>query len=228
MSRSDTGRPDDVRPVTPGGRFTYGCFRLIGVVLCRVVWRMRVEGLDRLPTGVPYVVAPVHRSYVDFIVVGVAVRRLCRFMVKGTVWRSSFAGRLAEYVGSFPVDRDRADRSALRTAEQAVLGGDPVVMFPEGRRKEGPLVEDLFDGPVWVACRTRVPVVPVGLIGTDRAMPIDRSRIRPARVRVIIGEPIYPDVGLEGRVPRRVVHEGTEQLRSALQELYGEGLRRAG
>jgi 1-acyl-sn-glycerol-3-phosphate acyltransferase len=186
---------------------------------------MRVEGVERLPSGVPYVVAPVHRSYVDFIVVGVAVRRLCRFMVKGTVWRSSLAGRLAEYVGSFPVDRDRADRASLRTAEQAVRGGDPVVMFPEGRRKEGPLVEDLFDGPVWVACRARVPVVPGALVGTDRAMPVDRPRVRPARVRVVIGEPIYPDVSLDGRIPRRVVAEGTELLRASLQELTTEALR---
>jgi 1-acyl-sn-glycerol-3-phosphate acyltransferase len=190
----------------------YRLFWLVGLLLCRTIWRTRVEGLDRLPIGVPYVVAPVHRSYVDFIVVGVAVRRLCRFMVKGTVWRSSLAGRLATYVGSFPVDRDHADRAALRTAEQAVLGGDPIVMFPEGRRKDGPLVEDLFDGPV-------------GLVGTERAMPIDRPRIRPARIRVVIGEPIYPDVEISGRVRRRVVTEGTEHLRAALQELCLTGAR---
>jgi 1-acyl-sn-glycerol-3-phosphate acyltransferase len=98
-------------------------------------------------------------------------------------------------------------------------------MFPEGRRKEGPLVEDLFDGPVWVSCRTRVPVVPVGLVGTERAMPIDRPRIRPARIRVVIGEPIYPDVEISGRVRRRVVTEGTEHLRAALQELCLTGAR---
>ena len=101
-------------------------------------------------------------------------------------------------------------------------------MFPEGRRKVGAVVEDLHDGPVWVACRTRVPVVPVGLAGTDRAMPVDRRMVRFARVQVVIGEPIYPDIPLEGRIPRRVVTEGTERLRSSLQELQIAAERRLG
>jgi hypothetical protein len=46
--------------------------------------------------------------------------------------------------------------------------------------------------------------------------------IRLAKVRVVIGEPIYPDVPLTGRVPRRVVNETTERLREAVQELYDE------
>ncbi len=53
-------------------------------------------------------------------------------------------------------------------------------------------------------------------------MPIGAKMIRPAKVRVVIGEPIYPDVALEGRVPRRKVNELTDQLRVALQELYDE------
>ena len=195
------------------------------MVICRLLWRVRIDGRDRLPSGVPYVVAPVHRSYVDFLVIGVAMPRLCRYMVKGTVWRSALAGRLAEYVGSFPVHRDRADRTSLRIAVEALALGDPLVMFPEGRRKEGPLVEDLFDGPVWVASRARCPVVPVALIGTEQAMPIDRPRPRPARVRVVIGEPIYPDVPIEGRVPRAAVAAGTEELRRSLQDLYDLRLR---
>jgi hypothetical protein len=44
--------------------------------------------------------------------------------------------------------------------------------------------------------------------------------IRPAKVRVVIGEPIYPDVPLEGRVPRTVVAQTTEDLRQSLQVLY--------
>ena len=221
-------RPSDLSPVTAGGRMVYRGLRLIGVVLTAMLWRVRVDGTERLPSGVPFVVAPTHRSYVDFLVIGVAFPRLLRFMVKNSIWKSSWAGRLASYVGSFPVDREHADRAALRSSEQAVLGGDPVVMFPEGRRKVGLVVDDLHDGPVWVACRTRVPVVPVGLAGTDRAMPVDRRTIRFARVHVVIGEPIYPDIPLEGRIPRRVVTEGTEQLRASLQDLQIEAQRRLG
>ena len=78
-------------------------------------------------------------------------------------------------MGAFPVNRERPDRRALRNCEEALVHGDPVVMFPEGRRKAGPVVEDLQEGPAWVACRYRVPIVPVGLGRTD-AGDADRRR----------------------------------------------------
>ena len=212
----------EVRPISPAGRASYRILRLIGVVLTKLVWRVRVHGVDRLPVGVPYVVAPVHRSYVDFLIVAVAVPRVLRFMVKDSIWKAPRVGRFVEFNGSFPVNRSHADREALRNAERTVRGGDPVVMFPEGRRKDGDEVRDLFDGPAFVACRNRVPIVPIGIGGSDRAMPIGKKMIRPARVEVVIGEPIYPDVPLSGRVPRRVVSEHTQRLRDEVQRLYDQ------
>lgn len=229
MTAADGGTPGGaaspgatytVEQVSRGGRLTYRVVRAVAVGLTSAVWRVRVEGRDRLPTGVPYVVAPVHRSYVDFLIVAVAVPRLMRYMVKDSIWKLGWLGRLIEWGGSFPVDRGNADRQALRNAERALAGDDPVVMFPEGRRKDGPVVEDLFDGAAWVACRNRVPIVPIGIGGSDRAMPIGAKMIRPARVRVVIGEPIFPDVPLTGRVPRRHVVETTERLREAVQDCY--------
>lgn len=216
---------ESVRPISPAGRTMYVFFRFIGVLLCRLLWRMKVEGRERLPSGGPYVVAPLHRSYVDFIVVGVAVPRMCRYMVKGTVWRSPLAGRLAELMGSFPLNRNETDRTSLRLAVEALGLGDPLVVFPEGRRKDGPVVEDLFDGPVWVASRARCPIVPVALIDTDVAMPIERPRPGFARVRVVIGEPIYPDGAASGRISRSAVTAGTAELRQSLQDLYDNRLR---
>ncbi|MFZ4518777.1 MAG: lysophospholipid acyltransferase family protein [Microthrixaceae bacterium] len=211
-----------MRPITQAGRISYRLLRGLGVMLTTPFWRIRVVGRERLPVGVPFVVAPVHRSYVDFLIVAVAVPRVMRYMVKDSVWRAPRVGRFIEFNGSFPVDREHADREALRNAERAVQGGDPVVMFPEGRRKDGPVVEDLFDGPSFVACRNRVPIVPIGIGGSDRAMPIGKRMVRPAHVRVVIGEPIYPDVPVQGRVPRRVVTENTERLRERVQALYDE------
>ena len=208
--------------VGPLGDFLYRFLRGLGVFLATLIWRFEVEGRDRLPTVGPFVLSPVHRSYVDFLVAGMAVRRRMRFMAKDSLWRAPRFGRFLEILGAFPVDREVADRGALRRAEEAVAGGEPVVMFPEGQRREGPMVEEMHQGPAFVACRGRVPIVPVGIGGSDRAMPIGARMIRFAKVRVVIGEPIYPDVPLTGRVPRRVVQETTDKLQSAVQDLYDE------
>ncbi len=213
-----------LRPLPLMGRVLYAAIRGLAVLVTKVVWRVKVQGRERLPTVGPYVLAPVHRSYADFLIAGVAVPRRMRFMGKDTLWIKgpSWFGRFMGLLGAFPVDREHADRKALRTAEAAVGLGDPVVMFPEGRRKDGPVVEELYEGASWVACRQRVPIVPVAIGGSDRAWPNGAKMVRFAKVRVLIGEPIYPDVPLNGRVPRRVISELTEELGKELQSLYDQ------
>lgn len=201
-------------------RAVYRVLRWVLEVFCRVYWRMEVHGRERLPVTGPFVIAPVHRSNVDFAVVGAAIPRVVRFMAKDAIWKVKPAGWFVEQMGSFPVRREQADRNALRHCERGLGQGDPVVMFPEGRRREGDIVEEVLDGPAWVACRNRVPVVPVGLSGTDRAMPIGAMLLRPAKIRVVIGEPIYPEVPATGRVPRRAIAELTDEIRREVQRLY--------
>ena len=88
----------------------------------------------------------------------------------------------------------------MRRCEALLARGEIVVLFPEGRRKDGPVVEDLFDGPAFVACRQRVPIVPVGIGGAERAMPIGSKMVWPRKIVLTVGEPIYPDVPVSGRV----------------------------
>ncbi|MCB1011647.1 MAG: 1-acyl-sn-glycerol-3-phosphate acyltransferase [Microthrixaceae bacterium] len=209
-----------LRAVGRVGDLTYRFLCNLGRLLAKVIWRFEVSGRERLPTVGPYILCPVHRSYVDFLVAGMAVPRRMRFMAKDSLWKAPRFGRFLEFIGAFPVDREHADRTALRRAEEAVAGGEPLVMFPEGRRQEGAEVTEMQQGPAFVACRNRVPLVPVAIGGSDRAMPIGSKMVHFAKVKVVIGEPIYPDVPLEGRVPRRVVAETTEQLRIAIQGLY--------
>ncbi len=222
---SPHGSEVEARSMGRVDRLVHRVLRAILEGFCRVFWRLHVEGRDRLPVAGPFILAPVHRSNVDFAIAGAAVPRVMRFMAKNSVWKYPRIGRFLERMGTFPVDRSRADRGALRNCERALAQGDPVVMFPEGRRRDGDEVVDLLEGPAWVACRNRVPIVPVGLGGTDRAMPIGAKLIRPVKIHVVIGEPIYPDVPLEGRVPRAAVAGLTEQLRLAVHQRYDEARR---
>lgn len=211
-----------VGPMSPWRRAVYRVLRAVLEAWCRTFWRMEVRGRERLPVTGPFILAPVHRSNIDFAIAGASVPRVVRFMAKNSLWKVAWAGAFLEAMGAFPVDRETADRAALRNCEQALAAGDPVVMFPEGRRRSGDIVEEVQDGPAWVACRNRVPVVPVGFAGTDKAMPIGSKLLYPAKVTVLIGEPIHPDVPLTGRVPRRVISEFSERIRKEVQALYDE------
>jgi 1-acyl-sn-glycerol-3-phosphate acyltransferase len=90
-------------------------------------------------------------------------------------------------------------------------------------------VQPLYDGAVYVAARTQVPIVPVGIGGSERAMQKGRRWIAPVKVHVVIGPAIDPPArSASGRVPRKAVQTATEDLRRVLQDLFDEARVAAG
>lgn len=200
--------------------FTYTVFRTVICGFTRVFTRLRIEGAENLPTSGAYVLAPVHRSYVDTPIVACVTRRRIRFMGKAEVWDTGWAGWLASTLGAFPVSRGTADREALKRCITALEGGEPLVLFPEGERKDGPALQPLFDGAAYVAARAGVPIVPIGIGGSARVMPRHTKMIHPAKVRVVIGKPIHVELGATGRYSRAAITEVTTELSSELQRLF--------
>lgn len=201
----------------------YAVVRGIVAGFCRLFWRLRIEGAEHIPTAGAYVVAPVHRSNIDTLVVAAITRRRLRYMGKASLWKVKPAGRLFSALGAFPVNRGTADREALRRCIEVVQNGEPLVVFPEGTRQTGPTVQPLFEGAAYVASRAGIPVIPVGIGGSEGAMPKGSKTIRPVRVRIVIGEPMHPALpGPSGRAPRSSVHHLTEELAGRLQELFDQ------
>ena len=124
-------------------------------------------------------------------------------------------------MGAFPVKRGTADRESLNNAELVLNAGQALVLFPEGTRQEGDCVGTLMDGAMFLALRCQVPVIPVGLGNTEKAMRKGAVLPRPTRTSIVIGEPIVLPT-FEGRVPRSAVTDSTEILRQRLQQAYDE------
>jgi 1-acyl-sn-glycerol-3-phosphate acyltransferase len=224
------------RPPTKTELWLYRAARVVAVGLGGAYFPGRVVGKENLPATGAYVLAPVHRSYVDWLIVARVTRRRLRYIAKAEIWKSKLVGRTLETLGAFPVNRSGADREALERCRAVLAGGEPLVMFPEGTRRHGPVVEDLREGVAYLAIRAGVPVVPVGIGGSERAMPRGSAIPRPRRVDIVIGKPIEPPKreaesgetpGSKGaRVSRRAMHEFSEQLRVAVQEVFDEAERR--
>ncbi len=213
---------------TRAERVLYRVVRWLAVLVARLLWRLEVHGAEKVPPG-PFVLSAVHRSNIDFLLVAAVTRRRMRYMGKHTIWKYAWLGRFFTALGAFPVHRGSADREALRTSQAVLEAGEPVVMFPEGTRRTGPVVQELFEGPTFVASRTGVPIVPVGIGGSEAAMPPGSKLIRPGKIVLVIGDPIPAPVPEEGRrVARRQIRETTEQLRTTLQELFDDAQRRVG
>lgn len=207
---------------TLAGKVLYTVCRTVVCGYTRLYTRMSIEGREHLPRTGAYVLAPVHRSYVDTPITACVTRRRVRFMGKDTMWKYAWFGKLLSALGAFPVSRGTADREALQRCIAVLKGGEPLVLFPEGERKDGPIVQPLFDGAAFVAAKAGVPIVPIGIGGSDDVMPRGAKFVFPRKVRVVIGVPIRAEVGESGRASRRAVAAVTEQLHAELQRLYDD------
>jgi 1-acyl-sn-glycerol-3-phosphate acyltransferase len=204
-----------------GSRITYFAFYWVIVPFTRIYTRMTINGRHHIPTTGPFVLAPIHRSYVDTPIAACVTSRRLRFMAKDTMWDNARVGWLLSMLGAFPVTRGTADREALNRCIAVLQSGEPLVLFPEGERKAGPVVQPLFDGAVFVAIKAGVSIVPVGIGGSEKVMPKNARLIYPRKVRVEIGAPIPPPVAPEGeRLPRTVYKEQSRVLHAELQRLF--------
>jgi 1-acyl-sn-glycerol-3-phosphate acyltransferase len=215
------------KPLGPAARVLYSIIR--GAILggAKLLGRVEVHGREHVPAGA-FVLAPVHRSNIDFALASLVTKRRLRYMSKDSIWKSKALGGFVSFLGGFPVSRGAVDREALRTCIDVIEAGEPLVMFPEGTRRSGPVVEELFDGPAYVAAKTRVPIVPVGIGGSEAMMPKGSKLLKPSKLVLLIGEPLDPPSPSEGgRVSRHAVKQLTDQLRAEVQKLFDDAQSRA-
>ncbi len=222
----------DGQVLTRTQRACWGVARVVMTSLAKLWFRYEVHGRENLPTSGAFIVSPVHRSNLDTPLLPVIRTAPIRFMGKDSLWKFNRAGAwFLTMLGGFPVERESADRGALRIAETILERGETLVMFPEGTRRSGleVLEENMFDGPSFLSGRQQCPIVPVGIGGTEYAMPVGRKFVFPKKLVFIIGEPIPPPTPNErGRVSRKAVKAHTELLRSRLQTLFDEALEAGG
>jgi 1-acyl-sn-glycerol-3-phosphate acyltransferase len=205
-----------------GDRFVYVLVsRFLGLLL--LVWnRMTVEGREHVPATGPFLVTPVHRSIIDTPVVAAAIRRRQRFMGADKYWKSPRFGRLLSALGGFPVTRGTADREALKRCIELLEGQEPLVLFPEGERKSGPIVQPLFDGASYIAVKSGVPILPVAIYGSERAMPKGAKFVWPHKIHVVIGELIPVSTAVGSKQQLAAARQISEQLHTDLQRLLDQ------
>ena len=211
----------------------YSVVHAIVVGLTVLFTRTKVIGRHNIPRTGAYLLAPIHRSNIDTPLTATVTRRRIRFMGKDSLWKIGPLGWIMSALGAFPVTRGTADREALKRCIAVLEQGEPLVLFPEGTRQSGPRVMPLFDGAAYVAVKAGVPIIPIGIGGSERVMPKGSKMIYPRKCVVVVGEPIMPGATSvdrkEGdRLARSSVKDVTERLSTDLQRLFDEAQLLAG
>jgi 1-acyl-sn-glycerol-3-phosphate acyltransferase len=138
-------------------------------------------------------------------------------MAKEELFRSRFAGYFVRGFGSFPVHRGQLDRQAIRDSEEVLARGQALVMFPEGMRSHVGQLRPGFPGAALIAARSGVPILPVGITGTENVWGKWWWLRRP-RITVNIGAPFHlPPT--DGKVTRAELAESTKLIMVRIAEL---------
>jgi len=164
---------------------------ILGTAMCPV----RVIGLDRVDTTRPAVYAANHISALDIPLLFASLPFQFRILAKQHLFRYPFVGGYLKRSGQYPVDHSNA-RASIRSLGKAIDGlksGMPLVIFPEGGRAADGHIMPFMSGAFYASIKAQVPVVPMAIVGTFEALPMNTYHIQPREVLLLIGEPISPE-----------------------------------
>ncbi|MDH3678668.1 MAG: 1-acyl-sn-glycerol-3-phosphate acyltransferase [Acidimicrobiia bacterium] len=181
--------------------------------------RVRAENTHVLDRPGPTILAPVHRSHLDSALVATQSSRRIRALGKQSLFTTPVVSYVCAALGAIPVRRGEADRDALAAAKMLLDRGESMIVFPEGSRRAGNEIGELFDGAAWLAARSGAPVVPIGITGTQAALPTGAKFLHRSDVAIVVGEPLPAPVGEDGkRASRQQLREFTAELTEQLQK----------
>ena len=186
--------------------------RLAGVTV-------EVSGLERIPQG-PVVFVPNHQSYFDIPVLLAWLEKPHPLVSKVEVKKIPLIRQWMELLGCIFIDRDNARQSVSAMGEAAktkVERQRSLIIFPEGTRSRGEQLGEFKSGGFRAALKAGVPVVPVVIDGTYRAMEANHMWIKPASVKVQVLEPI-PTRGMTREESKQI----GERVRGLIAAKKGE------
>jgi 1-acyl-sn-glycerol-3-phosphate acyltransferase len=207
----------------------YSILHAVVPPVAKLIWRPTVTGLDNVPRTGPVILASNHLSFADSLVIPIVAPRKVVFLaksdyfagggVKGTLQKAWFEG-----MGLIPVDRDdsRAAIASLDTALEVLGRGEAFGIYPEGTRSRDGRLYRGRTGVAHLALTAGVPVVPVGLTGTERLQPIDARLPRVVPVTVRFGTPIEVVGRYDGVPLGKARREITDEIMRAIAALTGQ------
>lgn len=195
--------------------------RVLRVTVAWVIsalYRTRVVGAGNVPAAGGAILAGNHISYGDPVLLWCRSPRPVHFMAKSELWRNAVIGWALDQIWAFPIKRGEADRAALTRASAYLKGGEVIGVFPEGTRNVDGAAE-AQGGVAFLALRNGVPVVPVGISGTELMRPKGAKGIRFPRIVISFGVPIDPSALPAGGKKERVETMTTEIMRRIRDEV---------
>ncbi|MFH1645546.1 MAG: lysophospholipid acyltransferase family protein [Candidatus Omnitrophota bacterium] len=179
----------------------YWIGRFVSVVIVKWFLGLEVIGLENIRELKAFIIASNHCSNLDPMAIGASLKRRVRFFAKKELTQIKYFSWITKRLALILIDRKGFDRAALREALAVLHNGEILAVFPEGTRSVDGKLGEAKAGVSIFAFSAKVPVVPVCVQGTNKALPAGARSIKRHKIRLIFGKPIIPpsDVSRENK-----------------------------
>ena len=197
--------------------------RFIAWLLVKAAYRLRVEGIDRVPLEGPAVIAANHVSFADAVILMGASPRPIRFVMDHRIFRTPLLGFIFRHTGAIPIAPAKEDPTVMEAAfaevAKALAAGELVGIFPEGNITRDGELQPFRSGITRVLAETPVLVVPMALSGLWGSF---FSRIDGKAMQTPFRRGVFSPIELRVGAPLEPAEVTPEALHARVAELRGE------
>lgn len=190
-------------------KFLKGIFLFMSII----VYRIKINGKENIPSEGAALICPNHVHALDSVVVIVHAKRKINAIAKEELFKNKVLKWLADIFGVYPVKPNSADLGAIKTSLKILKNKELLLIFPEGTRNGLERGIPVKNGPMTIAIKAGVPIVPIGIKGSFKAF---------SKIRVNIGKPIYYNEYKDKVNDKEVVTKLTENLMKEIVKLRDE------
>ncbi len=202
------------QPYVPGSPF-YRALKTVFRISTSVLFDLKAYGLEHVPSTGGVLLLSNHQSFLDPPCVTVALRRPASFLAKSELFENPAFSWFIRQLNAFPVRQGAGDVGAVRETIRRLKEGHVITVFPEGTRADGSDMLPLQGGFALIVRKAGVPIIPVAVDGTGRALPKDAIALRPTPVRVQFG----PPMDVAHLKPAQIVRAVDRELHRLLAEV---------
>ncbi|MBU90322.1 1-acyl-sn-glycerol-3-phosphate acyltransferase [Candidatus Woesearchaeota archaeon] len=190
------------------------------------LWFKEVKSLQNIPKKGAFIVAANHASYMDhLIIVCILIKHLNRkvhFLSKKEHFDNPLKAAWHRYAGAIPLDRQAGGKEALRWAIKALKKGKIIAIHPEGTRTLNGKLQKAKTGAARLALAAKVPIIPVGLIGTFEILPKGKYIPKLKRGTINIGKPLYFDKYYNKKITKGLLRKITNDIMKEIAKLCNQ------
>lgn len=187
------------------------------------IWIKEVNGLENVPKEGPFIIAANHMSYMDHMIIMCTLvpylNRKIHHLAKKEHFDNFFKKSWHTWAGAVPMDRQRGGKKALKWAINSLKDGKIIAIHPEGTRSLTGNLQRAKTGVARLALAAKVPIVPVGLIGTFEILPKGEYIPKLKKATMSIGKPMHLEKYYGKKITKKLLRDITGSVMVEIAKL---------